>query len=330
MHSFLGFLGTVILFIAMVNHAHTDTGGKDVEGLQTGVVLEAGEIDSHTVEVGALVVVVYGTGERHPISGKWTKLDTARGYIQALTAKSLILTMERDGRPESIVVDCIQTLVLVGASFSDSAVRDGTQPNVVGEATTITGPSQGSADRDSKLIMGDLSRSLVSKDSTRAEVVEPGLAVGGGRSAITGKVVNLGTGERIVLKLSTGALAAYCSIYVGARFTQGEPGGLGGVLGAILGAAIGYLGAVPAGVTLWDPYDDPDRLVLASFLGGLGNLALPSTWRSWGIYVSSPVLATIASEWSRQPPKDTPDHNVSVTLMPDSRGHFLVVTTAHF
>ena len=50
MHSFLGFLGTVILLLAMVNHAHADTGLEDAEGLRSRVVLEAGEIDSSQVE----------------------------------------------------------------------------------------------------------------------------------------------------------------------------------------------------------------------------------------------------------------------------------------
>jgi len=327
MHSLLGFLGMVILLLAMVNHAQADEAREDAEGQRTEVVLEGSEIDSSTVEVGALAVIVYGQGKRQPVSGEWTKLDTARGYIQVLTAKSLILTMERDGWPESIALDRIQTLVLVESPFSDSTVRDGTQTNGVGNAMTNTGPSQGSADRDSTLIMGDLSHSLVPKDSTQAEAVEPDLAVGGGRSARTGRVATLGTGERIVLKFSTGTLAAYCSIHAGARL-MGEPGELSGILGGILGAAVGYLGAVPAGVTLWDPYDDPDRLVLASFLGGLVNFALPRT--PWVIYVSSPALATIASEWSRQPPKDTPDHRISVSLMPDDQEHLLVVTTVRF
>ena len=39
MHSFLGFLGTVILFIAMVNHAHADTGREDAEGLRAGMMI---------------------------------------------------------------------------------------------------------------------------------------------------------------------------------------------------------------------------------------------------------------------------------------------------
>lgn len=330
MHRFLGFLSTMILLLAMVNYAHADTGREDAEGLRSRVVLEADEIDSSTVEVGALAVVVYGTGERHPVSGEWAKLDTVRGYIQVVTTKSLILATEQDGWPDVILLDHIQTLVLVGSPLASLAVRDSTQTGMAVEAEIITRPSQDLADRDSKLIMGDLSRYLVPRDSTQATATEPSHAIGRGRSARTGRVANLGTGERIVLKFSTGALAAYYCIQGGARLTANESSDLSGVIGAALGAAVGYLGAVPAGVTLWDPYDDPDRLILASFLGGLGSLALPSTWRLWGIYVSSPALATIVSEWSRKPPKDTPGHRISVTLMPNSRGHLLVVTTMRF
>lgn len=86
----------------------------DGESRRTGVVLEVGRIDSSTVEVGALVVVVYGQGERHPTSGAWAKLDTVRGYIKAMRRRSLILSLERYGWPESITLERIQSLVLVG------------------------------------------------------------------------------------------------------------------------------------------------------------------------------------------------------------------------
>ena len=62
----------MILFIAMVNYAHADTGREDAEGLRAGVVLEAGEIDSSTVEVGVLAVVVHmGKGDGIRSSRKW-------------------------------------------------------------------------------------------------------------------------------------------------------------------------------------------------------------------------------------------------------------------
>ena len=54
------------------------------QALMAGVVLEAGEIDSSKVKVGAYAEIIYGTGERDQVSGKWEKLDTAQGYIKAV------------------------------------------------------------------------------------------------------------------------------------------------------------------------------------------------------------------------------------------------------
>ena len=61
------------------------------ETLLAGVVFEAGEIDSSTVKPGAYVEIIYGRGERDPVSGKWERLDTAKGYIQAVDAERLII-----------------------------------------------------------------------------------------------------------------------------------------------------------------------------------------------------------------------------------------------
>ncbi len=87
--------------------------------LRTGVVLEAGEIDSSTVAVGALVVAIHGQGERHPVSGEWGHLVTVKGYVQAVDAGTLTLSRTRDGRPERIALEHIQTLVLVEAPSQD-------------------------------------------------------------------------------------------------------------------------------------------------------------------------------------------------------------------
>lgn len=73
MHRFLGFLGMVILLLAMVNHAHADTGREDAEGLRSRVVLKGGEIGSSTVEVGALKatepkeITIYILGEHKAV-----------------------------------------------------------------------------------------------------------------------------------------------------------------------------------------------------------------------------------------------------------------------
>ena len=75
----------------MVDHTARD----DAE-----VALEAGEIDSSPVEMGAFVVVVYGREEQHPLSGTRARLDTARGYIKAVDQRRLIV----------VEVDRLQTL----------------------------------------------------------------------------------------------------------------------------------------------------------------------------------------------------------------------------
>ena len=74
------FMLASIALLAIVNHAHANTGRDDAE-----VVLEAGEIDSSTVAVGTFVVVVYEREEPpQSLSGAWAKLDTTRGYVKAV------------------------------------------------------------------------------------------------------------------------------------------------------------------------------------------------------------------------------------------------------
>ena len=61
------------------------------ETLLAGVAFEAGEIDSSAVKPGSYVEIIYGKGERDPVSGEWQRLDTAKGYIQAVDAERLII-----------------------------------------------------------------------------------------------------------------------------------------------------------------------------------------------------------------------------------------------
>ena len=56
-----------------------------------GVVFETGEVDSSTVKPGAYVEVIHGKGERNPVSGKWEKLDTVKGYIKAIDSETLTI-----------------------------------------------------------------------------------------------------------------------------------------------------------------------------------------------------------------------------------------------
>ena len=80
------------------------------QALIAGEVLEAGEIDSSKVKVGAYAEVIYGTGERDQVSGKWEKLDTAQGYVKAVDAESL--TIGRGLWKEQIAFERIQKLIM--------------------------------------------------------------------------------------------------------------------------------------------------------------------------------------------------------------------------
>ena len=88
------------------------------------MVLEAGEIDSSKVEVGAYVEVIYGTGERDQVSGKWERLDTARGYIKAVDAESL--TIGHGFWKEQIVLERIQKLILAEADREIDRLKETT------------------------------------------------------------------------------------------------------------------------------------------------------------------------------------------------------------
>ena len=80
------------------------------QALLAGEVLQAGEIDSSKVKVGAYAEVIYGKGEWDQISREWKKLDTARGYIQTVDAESL--TIGRGLWKEQIAFERIQKLIM--------------------------------------------------------------------------------------------------------------------------------------------------------------------------------------------------------------------------
>ena len=121
------------LFTAlMAMDAEVGAEASDVpESVRVEQVLTAGQIDSSTVDVGAFVVVVYGQGERHPVSGAWTKLDTVRGSIKAVDSRRLIVGLAPDRWSKWIALERIQTLSLIGAPLlvaSDITERVGKFP----------------------------------------------------------------------------------------------------------------------------------------------------------------------------------------------------------
>ena len=97
------------------------------EALPAGVVLKAGEIDSGKVHVGAFAEVVYGKGERDPVSGEWEKLVTARGYIKAVDAERLTLALGRSfrkHRKKRIAFARIQKLLLAESRREMGRLKD--------------------------------------------------------------------------------------------------------------------------------------------------------------------------------------------------------------
>ena len=71
-------LAAVSLLLRVVS-VSADASGGPGEPPRPRVILEAGAIDSSTVEVDATAVVVYGLGYRDPVSGRWPRLARARG-----------------------------------------------------------------------------------------------------------------------------------------------------------------------------------------------------------------------------------------------------------
>ena len=95
------------------------------EVLPARVVLKAGEIDSGKVRVGVFAEVVYGKGARDPVSGKWEKLVTARGYIKAVDAEGLTLGRSfRKKRKKRIAFARIERLIIAESRREMGRLKD--------------------------------------------------------------------------------------------------------------------------------------------------------------------------------------------------------------
>ncbi|MCY3734765.1 MAG: hypothetical protein OXG13_00095 [Gemmatimonadaceae bacterium] len=73
--------------------------------------MKAGEIDVR-MQAGARVTVVHGRGERHPVSGKWARLDSSMGHVQAVDDSALILAREGNLSQQRVPLDRIHRLVM--------------------------------------------------------------------------------------------------------------------------------------------------------------------------------------------------------------------------
>ena len=67
--------------VLLAADAEVDAAASDgPESVRVERVLIAGQIDSSTVDVGAFVVIVYGQGERHPVSGGVDPVGYGQGF----------------------------------------------------------------------------------------------------------------------------------------------------------------------------------------------------------------------------------------------------------
>ena len=291
MNTTVRFFLTAIAFLSMVNHASADSAREDVETIRAQVVLEAGEIDSSTVEVGAFAVVVYGQRKPHPILKGWEKLVTTRGYVQAVDAEALTLALERNGRPQRIALERIQRLTLVGSPVQRWANRDSTQ---VASGRTVRW-------------LGETPDTL----SVRTD--------------------GMGFGKRIAVKLIFGSfLGSASGLGLGNALDSDCTGCLD--LGGVFGFFIGYTVGTAAGVSLVDSHDKFIASLLGSMVGVAGGYSLSEkTGDFWPFVVSSPVMATLASELSRAdylPPifMSRKPRLFSVGLVPAKRGLSAIAT----
>lgn len=220
------------------------------ESVRVEQVLTAGQIDSRTVDVGAFVVVIYGQGERHPVSGAWTQLDTARGSIKAVDSRRLIVGLEPDGWSQWIALERIQTLSLIGAPLS-AADRDHTHTRT----TKRVQPAQ-TAPEDSLMIK---------ESSPLFDIADKDLRIfaKAGASIIT----SAATTAPLI-----GVIAWASSLDSKSRRSDENGGEFDGV-GIFIFSLFSHTFGSPIGVTLVNPHDSPNETLRWAQIGGT---------RGWG------------------------------------------------
>lgn len=295
MNTVLRFLLAVLVLLVMVYHAHGDSANAQVEVSRAEVVLEADEIDSNAVKVGAFAVIVYEQGKPHPILREWEKLVTTRGYVQAVGAETLTLALGQNGKPQRIALDRIQRLTLVGTPSPEAAELDSVQID---------------ASRAGDELEGTLDKFSAITDS-------------------------MGIGKRIAVKLISGSfLGGASGLGLGNALDNDCIGclDLGGVLGFFGGYTAGTAAGVSL-VDSRDKFIVSLLGSMAGVAGGYRLSVKAEDF--WPFVVSSSVMATLASELSRTdylPPifMSRKPRLFSVGLVPNLTGHLSAVATLRF
>ena len=299
-----------------------DASASDIpESVRVEQALTSGQIDSSTVDVGAFVVVVYGQGERHPVSGAWTQLDTVKGSIKAVDSRRLIVGLEPDGWSKWIALEHIQTLSLIGAPLS-AADRDHTHTSTAKQVP----PAQAKPVAARSDSLSEQMEAMVKRYYTKADNREnPDL--------------------RIAKKLAAGTFSGVSFAAIGFAImdkalnndSYSDDGleGIGLLLGGLLiGSWVGF----PMGVSSVDPHDSLGKTLLGSGVAGLGGLGLgvlgskmnSEVLAQVGLissFVAPPIISIVVSEASRKSPQA---HRISVDLVPAPNRGLSAVATLRF
>ena len=232
--------------------------------------------------------------------------------------------MERDGWPDSIFLDRIQTLTLIESPSSGAAIRDRTLADVGIVSETIAAPSLRWADRDSMQVASGHAVSQVRETPDTLSV----------------KTDDMGTSRRIASKLVAGAVVGNLSFFgLMPRLASGcGDDGVCGAIFYIIGMSTVYPVGTALGLSLADPRSQFAASLLGSMLGiGVGFGLGEEYGNIWPLFVCPSVFATIMSELSRfDLPPVFMSHNspevsrFSVGLMPGPKGNLSVVTTLRF
>ena len=291
--------------------AKVDAAASDIpESVRVEQVLIVGQINSSTVDVGAFVVVIYGQGERHPVSGAWTQLDTVKGSIKAVDSRRLIVGLEPDGWSKWIALEHIQTLSLIGAGSAD---RDHT----LTRTTKRVQPAQAEPEDSLKV-----------KDSPPLfDIDDKGLRI----------FAKAGAG----IITSAATTAPLIGMILWMESLDDESSGrndIGSGVGIFIFSLFSHTFGSPIGVTLVDPHDSPNETLRWAQIGGLGGLGvgvvfagIPEPLGAIGSFAAiylGPVVGSIyGSEKSRKPPQA---HRISVDLVPAPNRGLSAVATLRF
>ena len=281
------------------------------ESVRVERVLTADQIDSSTVDVGALAVVIYEQAARHPISGMWTQLDTVRASIKAVDSRRLIAGLEPDGWSKWIALERIQTLSLIGSPFSSSADRDHTRTRITKRVQLAqTAP-------DDSLMVKEISPPFDIENEALRFLAKA--AAGTASSVVFTAIAFGGLGEVLIDdSYSDDGLEA-----VGLLFVS-----------SYVGTMVGF----PLGVSTVDPHDSLGKTLLGSGvagLGGLGLIAIAVIARSEALahlgvtvsFAAPPIVSIAMSEASRKPPQA---RRVSFGVAPTLNGGLSAFATLRF